>query len=308
MNKAVNDVPPLGIDMAADSIPSELSPDTLRTGLIGATIQASRSPVMHMREAKALGLSLHYQLFDLDLIEGGPDALPRILDDMQKQGFLGCNITHPCKQTVMAYVDELSDDAKALGAVNTVVFRNGKRTGHNTDWSGFAQNFERELPDVKRGRVVQLGCGGAGSAVAYALLKLGVASLSIFDPTPGKAEGLAENLGAQFGADRIQAVSDITGPVRAADGIVNCTPIGMAKYPGLPLPKELLRPDLWVSEIVYFPLETELLREARALGCRTMDGGGMAVIQAGEAQALFTGVTPDYERMLREFRADFAPK
>ena len=89
----------------------------------------------------------------------------------------------------------------------------------------------------------------------------------------------------------------------AADGLINCTPTGMAKYPGLPLPAALLRPALWVAEIVYFPLETELLRAARALGCRTLDGGGMAVFQAVGAFRLFTGIEPDAGRMLRHFAA-----
>ncbi len=261
---------------------------------------------MHMREAKALGLSLRYDLLDLDLIEGGADALPNVLADLESRGYLGCNITHPCKQSVIAHVSELSDDASALGAVNTVVFRDGKRAGHNTDWSGFARNFRRGLPRAKTERVMQLGCGGAGSAVAYALMKLGIEHLHIYDAAPERAQTLAQKLGAKFGADRIAVAHDLAALMPDADGVVNCTPIGMAKYPGLPLAAELLRPDLWVSEIVYFPIETELLRTARKLGCRTLDGGGMAVFQAAEAFELFTGVKPDAERMLAELQADFA--
>ena len=185
--------------------------------------------------------------------------------------------------------------------MNTVVLRDGKRIGHNTDLSGFAEGFKRGLPDAKRDRVVQMGAGGAGSAVAHALLGLGVGRLSVFDTDPARAEAVAAALRAQFGEGRAVAGTDLPGAMAEADGVVNCTPVGMAKYPGLPLPAELLRPSHWVAEIVYFPLETELLRTARALGCATLDGGGMAVFQAVGAFRLFTGLEPDAERMLRHF-------
>ena len=292
--------------MVLENTAMRLSPKTLHVGLIGESIQASRSPTMHMREAGALGLSLRYDLLDLELITGGAGALPGVLADLEARGYLGCNITHPCKQAVMAHVHELSDDARALGAVNTVVFKDGKRFGHNTDWSGFARSFRRGLSSVKLDRVVQYGCGGAGSAIAYALMKLGAKHLHMYDSSLERAQALAEKIGAQFGKDRITAESDVANFVRQADGIVNCTPIGMAKYPGMPLPADLLRPTLWVAEVVYFPIETEMLRRARALGCKTLDGGGMAVFQAAEAFELFTGVKPDDERMLSNLQADLA--
>src|SRR5262249_47783884 len=114
---------------------------------------------------------------------------------------------------------------------------------------------------------------------------------------------LGQDLWARLGAGRARAVDDAAAAVRGADGIVNSTPLGMAKYPGMPLARELLRSDLWVVDIVYFPLETELLRTARALGCRTMGGGGMAVFQAAHAFRLFSGLGPDAERMIRHFES-----
>ena len=218
-------------------------------------------------------------------------------------GFSGLNITYPCKQAVLPLLDQLSPDARALGAVNTVVLKDGQRVGHNTDCSGFAESFRRGLPDVRRGRVVQLGAGGAGAAVAHALLAEGVGRLAISDTDIPRAEALAADLAARFGAGRAVAVGDLAAEVAAADGLVNCTPVGMAKLPGTPLPVALLRTALWVAEIVYFPLETELLRKARAIGCRTLDGGGMAVFQAVGAFRLFTGLEPDAARMQRHFAA-----
>jgi shikimate dehydrogenase len=270
-------------------------------GLIGAGIQASRSPALHEAEGAAQGVRYLYKLIDLEVLGLGAEALPELLTAAERMGFAGLNITHPCKQAVLPLLHELSPDARALGAVNTVVLRDGRRIGHNTDWFGFAESFRRGLPDVARDRVVQIGAGGAGSAVAHAALTLGVRHLTIIDVDPGRAETVADGLRARFGAGRAAAGTDLAGAVGAADGVINATPMGMAKYPGLPLPAALLRPALWVAEIVYFPLETELLRTARTLGCRTLDGGGMAVFQAVEAFRLFTGIAPDAERMRRHF-------
>lgn len=273
----------------------------LKAGLIGSGIQASASPAMHMDEARGQGFDLTYELFDLDRVAGGAAALPRLLDAAQAQGFAGLNITHPVKQAVIPLLDALSDDARALGAVNTVVFGDGGRTGHNTDWTGFAQNLRRGLPAANLSHVVQLGAGGGGAATVYALLKLGAGRVSLHDTSPQRAQGLVDVMAPQFGRARIAVVSDLADAMAGAAGLVNCTPVGMAKYPGLPLPADLLRPDLWVADIVYFPLETALLRAARALGCASLDGGGMAVFQAAEAFRLFTGVSPDTDRMLARF-------
>jgi len=270
-------------------------------GLIGAGIQASRTPSMHEHEAAAQGMKCEYRLIDLEKLRVGADALPELLKDAEGKGFAGLNITYPCKQTVLALLDDLSDDARAIGAVNTVVLANGKRVGHNTDWWGFAESFRRGLPDVRKDNVVQLGAGGAGAAVAHAMLTLGARKLAIFDPDASRAKNLAANLCLRFGAGRALAGSGLAAAMATADGLIHATPTGMVKYPGLPLPAELLRPALWVAEIVYFPLETELLRVARGLGCRTMNGSGMAVFQAVEAFRLFTGIAPDAERMQRHF-------
>jgi shikimate dehydrogenase len=272
-------------------------------GLIGTGIGASLTPAMHEREGAEQGRNLVYRRIDLAALGLGPEALPELLTAAQRFGFAGLNITHPCKQAVLPLLDELSEDARALGAVNTVVLREGRRVGHNTDLTGFAEGFRRGLPEVRRDRVVQLGAGGAGAAVAHALLGLGTGRLAVFDTDAARAGALAAQLCARFGAGRAVAGTDLPAAMAAADGLVNCTPVGMAKYPGLPLPAALLRPALWVAEIIYFPLETELLRTARGLGCRTLDGGGMAVFQAVGAFRLFTGLEPDAGRMLRHFAA-----
>jgi len=275
----------------------------VHVGLIGAGIQRSSSPALHMDEGTAQGLDYRYVLLDLDLIGGGATALPQLLDQAEAQGFAGLNITFPCKQTVIPLLHELSVEAQSLRSVNTVVFRNGRREGHNTDWWGFAESLRRGMADVARERVVLVGAGGAGSAVGYAALQLGTQALQIHDIDSARAATLAARLAALFPDRAVSVVSDLHQALSTADGLIHASPTGMAKLPGLPVPAECLRPPLWVAEVVYVPLETQLLRLARAADCRTLDGGGMAVFQAVMAFELFSGLKPDAERMLARFNA-----
>jgi shikimate dehydrogenase len=256
-------------------------------GLIGAGIATSLSPALHEREAAELELDYDYRL-----IEVGEHDVGELLDRARRAGFRGVNVTHPCKQEVVQHLDALSDDAAVLQAVNTVVFEDGRMTGHNTDTTGFAESFARGLPDAELQHVVVMGAGGAGTAVALAALRLGAERLTVVDLDREQAEACANRLGVEVGT-----VDEVAG----ADGLIHATPTGMAGHSGLPLDGDLLHPGLWVAEVVYRPLETDLLRRARELGCRTLDGGGMAVFQAADSFELFTGVEPDRDRMLRHF-------
>jgi shikimate dehydrogenase len=272
-------------------------PASFLIGLIGSGIQASRTPAMHMLEASRQGLRYIYKLIDLEKLGLSASALPDLLIAAERLGFDGLNITHPCKQAIIPLLTELSEEARAIGAVNTVVLRNGKRCGHNTDCTGFAESFRRGLPGARLERVVLLGAGGAGAAIAHAALNLGIEHLTIFDTDTAKAAHLV----AALGTNRITHATNLAEAMSEADGLIHATPTGMAQHPGLPLPATLLRPQHWVAEIVYFPLETELLRTANHIGCRTLNGSGMAVFQAVDAFRLFTGIQPDAERMLHSF-------
>jgi shikimate dehydrogenase len=270
-------------------------------GLLGRAIQSSRSPIMHEREAARLGIACSYLLIDFDALGLPNTALADVLKAAAALGFAGCNVTHPFKQQILPHLDALAAEARAIGAVNTVVFQGGKATGYNTDAWGFAQSFRDGMRGVALDRIVQFGAGGAGAAVAHALLELGAKDLAIVDPDAASAQELAQRL--QSAGRTVRAAGDVAAALATADGIVNTTPMGMAKYPGLPFPASLLRPVHWVAEIVYFPPETELLRQARALGCRTMSGIGMAIGQAARAFELFTGRTPDPKAMASHFEA-----
>jgi shikimate dehydrogenase len=276
-------------------------------GLVGAGIGASLSPALHEREADELGLRYLYRRLDIAELGLPATAIGDLVAAARLAGYSGLNITHPGKQLVLEHLDELSGKAAAIGAVNTVVFVGGRAVGHNTDVSGFARSVGAGLPEAPLDRVVLLGAGGAGAAVAHALLTLGAGTVRIFDTDPDRSAMLATSLAGQFGADRATAGQlnhgspTLADALHEADGLVHATPTGMQAHRGLPLPVELVTSRIWVADVVYRPLDTELVRIARARGCRVLDGGGMAVFQAADAFRLFTGREPDVDRMLRHF-------
>ena len=275
--------------------------NTVLTGLIGRHIGASRSPWLHEREAEAQGLALTYTLFDFAAIGADESQLGAQLDAVEAAGYSGVNVTYPYKQAVIGHLDELSPDAARVGAVNTVKFREGQRVGYNTDVIGFAESMCTGLPGAALGRVLQIGAGGGGAATGQALLQLGVGMLIVCDRDKARAAALARRLRDGFGPDCAIDVDDALAVVADVDGVVNATPMGMAAAPQSPIDTSKLTPRHWVADIVYFPIETELLRAARARGCATLDGSGMAVYQAAAAFEIFTGRSAERTRMLRSF-------
>jgi shikimate dehydrogenase len=240
-------------------------------------------------------------VIELERVSDAAARLPMLLEAAKLMGFCGLNITYPFKQAAVSLLDELSDEARAIGAVNTVVIRNGRLSGHNTDSSGWRWGFEQTLPAADLSRVVLLGAGGAGSAIAHALMRMQTGHLVICDSVAARADALARDLARIYGSDRVASNTRLADAMAAATGLVHATPTGMAGLPGLPLPAALLHPALWVAEAVYFPLETALLSAARETGCATVDGGTMAVGQAIGAFELFTGCTADARRMKAHF-------
>ena len=274
-----------------------------RSGLVGRAILASRSAWLHEQEARAQGLLLTYELIDF-AARGLSDAeLPSMIASMRDSGFCGFNVTYPFKQAIIPLLDELADSATLVGAVNTVAIRNGRMTGHNTDLSGFRDSVREGLAGAALERVLQLGAGGAGSAVATALLSLGTKDLRIVDVDATRAAALVAMLRARFADRRISAAQATPDVMRDVDGVVNATPVGMSAYPGTPIDAGLLEPRLWVADIVYFPLETALLRAARETGCRVLNGTGMVIGQAAVAFEIITGHRAQVRRMRESFFA-----
>ena len=274
-------------------------------GLVGTGVGPSLTPALHMAEGRAQGLDYLYRTIDLTTLGLAPEQIGDVLRWARSLGYNALNITHPCKQLVIPHLDEVDEVATALGAVNTVVFESDRTVGYNTDTSGFALGFSEGLPGAATTNVVLIGAGGAGAAVADALLRLGTEHLTIVDLDIERATTLAHDLAARHPLARTDASSfdKLSVLLPSSDGVVHATPTGMAEHPGLPFDADLLHAGLWVADIVYRPLDTELLQAARAAGSRTLDGGHMAVHQATEAFALITGITGDAERMSRHFRS-----
>ncbi|MBB5750097.1 shikimate dehydrogenase [Micrococcus sp. TA1] len=276
-------------------------------GLIGDGITASLTPPMHEREGREQGLHYLYRPVDVAALgytgEEAQREAPRLLEYGRRLGFNAFNVTHPFKQTIMAHLDEVDEDARNLGAVNTVVFSDGRSVGHNTDFSGYITGLRATLPEADLAAVVQLGVGGAGSAVAYALLRAGAAELVLIDLDTDRAAARAGDLQAQFPGQRVTSRShgELQDALAGATGFAHCTPVGMHLHPGMPVAAEWLRPGMWVSDVVYLPVDTELVVTARARGCDVVDGGTMAVGQAVDAFRLVTGRPADADRMRRHF-------
>lgn len=276
------------------------APSTFQLGLIGEGIQQSMSPALYEVEGQHHGMRIDYDLIDFDTISAEPENIGELLHAARTLGFKGLNITHPAKQLVIAHLDELSDEARNIGAVNTVVIEGDRLIGHNTDAYGFFELSRRALVNEATNNVVQFGAGGAGSAVAYANLQGPTGILHLVDIDLSRSEALAASLAKHFGADRVRAarIEDIPHLIADADGFVNATPMGMAGFPGTPIDTALLNEKHWVIDIVYFPLETQLMIEAAARGARVTGGTGMTAFQAAKAFELYTGLKPDNERML----------
>ncbi|MCH6470100.1 shikimate dehydrogenase [Sinomonas terrae] len=277
-------------------------------GLIGSGIGGSLSPLLHEHEAAAQGLRYAYRTLDLEELGLQPADAGQLARQAVRLGFTGLNVTHPCKLTVLDGLDELSREAQALGAVNTVVVEGDRLIGHNTDHSGFGAALRAGLPGLaadpaRLGTVVLIGAGGAGAAVAHALVAAGAGTLLVADADAARAEALAQSMGRRGGGGTIAAipVEDVPDRLSEADGIVNATPVGMVGHRGTPFDVGALAPRHWVADVIYRPLETQLVKAARATGCSVLDGGWMASAQAADSFELFTGLAPDRARMREDF-------
>ncbi len=273
------------------------------TGLIGAPIAQSASPAMHERAADALGVRCHYQLIEV----AGADAagLRALLEGVKNFGFAGVNVTFPYKEAVVPLLDDLSDGARAIGAVNTVVVRQGRLIGHNTDTSGFERAIGNLVTASGRGPVALIGAGGVGKAIAFALANLAVSELSIFDSDPAKSARLAAQLQSRL---PVRTAASVADAMQAAVGVINGTPVGMLPDRNSPIPVALLHRDLWVADAVYSPLWTPLLIAAKAGGAEVMTGRELAIYQAADAFELFTGLKPSTAEMGSAFDAVLASR
>jgi shikimate dehydrogenase len=277
--------------MKAASNPTSSSRHIL-AGLLGAPIAQSAAPAMHENAGDALGLRCHYQL--IEVAGANREELKLLLEGVRRLGFAGINVTFPYKEAVLDLLDELSPGAALIGAVNTVIVRDNRLIGHNTDTTGFARAVSPLVTASSHGPVAVIGAGGVGKAIAFALAGLGVTDLRIFDCERAKAAQLAAKLEGQAKATVSPNVEDV---LRGAVGVVNASPVGMLPSTGTPVPDHLLDAGLWVADAVYSPLWTPLLTAAKAKGATVMTGRELAIYQAADAFELFTGVVPSTTEM-----------
>lgn len=273
-------------------------------GLIGRGVGPSLTPPMHEMEGVRHGLRYIYR--PIDFTDGG-DAqlqLKELIHNARTLGFDGLNLTYPVKQTAVSLLDDMSPAVRMVGAVNTVHWQEGRLIGDNTDVSGFQASIRAALGSGRLGRIVLLGAGGAGSAVCHALAIQGAESVTVVDVDIRRAQSLARDAAAAH-----HQTVDIATPemlpelLEKTDGLINATPMGMAHHPGSPVDPNLLRPGMWVCDIVYRPVETALLAAAREKGCQTIPGLGMAMHQAADAFEIFTGRTADRSAMLNDLQS-----
>ena len=278
-------------------------------GLIGANIMGSLSPALFADSFAAAEIDGFYHLMDVDrLLER---RLASLLNAIKAAGFAGTNITYPFKQDVIALLDAVDQEAAQIGAVNTVAIEpDGRTTGYNFDRRGWRNGFEESLGrnSAKDATVVLVGAGGAGRAVAFALMDLGVAVIVIHDRDGARANALNGDLARHYGVSHCRVTSDLERDIAAADGVVNATQVGMRGVPGNPVPISALRASHWAADVIYTPIETEFIKAAAAKGARVLNGGGMCVHQAVEAFRLFTGIEPDLARMHRAFATALAAR
>jgi shikimate dehydrogenase len=274
----------------------------IRVALVGEDISASLTPAMHEAEGKELGLHYSYRLIDTNSNATKIQSLAEIIAKAQSNGYAGLNITFPYKIQVLQCLDKISRNTKMLGAANTVVFSGDRKIGYNTDITGFYESFRREMSGAIKDRVLLLGAGGAGVAVAFALANLGVRELLIYDIDADQTKTLINKVRLHQTSMSIDCINSLEKSILTElNGVVNATPMGMVKYPGSAFPLNLLTPSMWVADIVYFPLETELLVTAQTTGCRVMNGAGMAIFQAVHAFELFTGLKANVNRFIEKF-------
>lgn len=258
----------------------------IRLGLIGDSIARSQSPRLHRLAGRLCGLEVTYErLVPADLGVPFDTVFARCID----AGYRGINVTYPYKEQVVARLDVRDEGAARLGACNTVLFEAPRPLGFNTDRSGFIAAWRARFGAGTPGSVAMAGAGGVGKAIGFALDTLGAQSLVLFDPDRAKAQALADAIQRAGGSMRIAIADTMEAACETADGLVNCTPLGMAGKPGTAFPARLMGTARWAFDAVYTPVDTEFLDDARAARLEILSGYELFFHQGIDAFRLFTG-------------------
>jgi len=274
-------------------------PSPIRLGLIGDNIARSRSPALHRIAGRLAGLQVSYDLFIPPDLGAEFEA---VFAMCRAEGLRGINVTYPYKERAVAMVTVDDPATRRIGAVNTVVFDGDIARGFNTDCSGFIAAYRHRLGDAPPGRVAIVGAGGVGKAVAHGLVALGASTILLVDRDPDKAAALAAELNGE--GVETGVVDTVEQAASTADGIVNCTPLGMVGYPGSAVPAGLLPGRRWAFDAVYTPVETQFKQEAEAADLAVISGYELFFHQGVHAFEIFTGRPPADPLLLRRMLAD----
>ncbi|MGR3822350.1 MAG: shikimate dehydrogenase family protein [Salipiger marinus] len=275
------------------------APD-IRLGLIGDNIAASRSPRLHELAGLQNARVVQYdRLVPQDLGQSW-DA---IFDGLAAKGYRGTNITYPYKEKVVPRLVIEDPLVRAIGACNTAIFDQGRALGHNTDYSGFVAAYRRLRGDTPTGPVLMIGTGGVGRAVAFGLVALGTPEIRLVDMDPAKARALADDLRAAAPGLRVIVGEDAATAAQGAEGLINCTPVGMVGKPGTPLPAAAMASGTWAFDAVYTPVDTQFLTDAAARGLQILSGWELFFYQGVHAWTLFTGLPLDEARLRADLLA-----
>lgn len=273
---------------------TEIQTADLTLGLIGDNIARSRSPLLHRLAGAQNGLRVRYDR--LVPPELGQD-FATVLGACAAGGYRGVNVTYPYKEVAAGLVRIDAPLVAAIRAVNTVIFHPDGPRGHNTDHSGFVAAYRAARGDRAPGAVLMIGTGGVGRAVAFGLVALGVADLRLVDRDLAKAQGLAADLAAAAPGLRVTTGTDAEAAARGAQGLINCTPVGMVGYPGTPLPRAAMAGAEWAFDAVYTPADTQFLTDAAAQGLAVISGWELFFWQGVHAWALFSGLPLDRDAL-----------
>lgn len=268
--------------------------NTIRLGLIGDNIARSQAPRLH----RLAGLQNNRKVtYDRLVPAERSKAFDLLFTETAKAGYRGVNVTYPYKERASTRVFIEDELVRAMGAVNTVIFDEGGPHGFNTDYSGFIRAYRRIRGTAKPGPVLMIGAGGAGKAVAFGLIALGLQEIRIADLDIPKANALASALRLVSPRLRIDVGSDAGGLSKGASGLINCTPIGMDGYPGTPLDRRFMAGASWAFDAVYTPLHTVFLGDAGKEGLQTISGYELFIGQGVDAWHIFTGLPLDEDRL-----------
>lgn len=268
--------------------------DTVKLGLIGDNITRSKSPRLHRTAGRLAGLDVTYdRLIPMDL----GLSFDETFELARQGGFRGINVTYPYKELVASRVSVPDPRVRAIGAVNTVVFEPSGPVGYNTDYSGFMSAYRATMGERSPGVVCLIGTGGVGKAVAFGLLGLKAHTIRCVDLDASKAEALAKSLAGVAGETIVEIWQDPLKAAQGADGIINCTPLGMVGIGGTPLPAAGFSGATWAFDAVYTPVDTQFLREATAAGLAVISGYELFFDQGVDAWRIFTGVELDWSAL-----------